>query len=150
MTIDLLPTIAKLVGAELPEHDIDGVDIWPLMAGEPGASSQQEAYYVYYRVGELQALISGRWKLYFPHTYRTMAGRPGGKGGRPTKYSQAETRLALYDLEKDLSETTDVAAKNPEIVGRMQALAERAREELGDSLVKRVGKNIRQPGRVEK
>ena len=31
MTIDLLPTIARLVGAQLPEHAIDGLDVWPLL-----------------------------------------------------------------------------------------------------------------------
>ena len=30
MTIDLLPTVARLIGAELPKHPIDGKDIWPL------------------------------------------------------------------------------------------------------------------------
>ncbi len=35
MTIDLLPTIARLAGAKLPDDRIiDGRDIWPLMAGE--------------------------------------------------------------------------------------------------------------------
>ena len=38
MTIDLLPTIARLAGAEVPsDRMIDGRDIWPLMAGEPEA-----------------------------------------------------------------------------------------------------------------
>src|SRR5690606_26546144 len=33
MTIDLLPTIAGLVGAELPGRKIDGRDVWPILAG---------------------------------------------------------------------------------------------------------------------
>ena len=35
MTIDLFPTIARLVGAALPKHPIDGLDVWPLLAGQP-------------------------------------------------------------------------------------------------------------------
>src|SRR4029079_4633821 len=35
MTIDLLPTIAKLVGADLPKNKIDGLDVWPILSGEP-------------------------------------------------------------------------------------------------------------------
>src|SRR4029078_9091043 len=30
MTIDLFPTIARLVGADLPRHAIDGLDVWPI------------------------------------------------------------------------------------------------------------------------
>ncbi len=87
-TIDLLPTLARLAGAELPDHTIDGKDIWPLLSGQDGAESPHEAYYMYYG-RQLQAIRMGDWKLHFPHGYRTMAGRPGGKGGIPTKYSQA-------------------------------------------------------------
>lgn len=149
MTIDILPTIAKLIGAKLPKHKIDGADMWPLMAGQPGAASPHEAYYIYYRRGELQALLSGRWKMYFPHEYRTMAGQSGGTGGQPTKYSHTTTGLELYDLETDLGETTDVAAQNPEVVKRLQDLGEKMRDDLGDALTKRVGRNVRSPGRVE-
>ena len=39
MTIDVFPTVARLIGAELPAHPIDGRDIWPLLAGQPGARS---------------------------------------------------------------------------------------------------------------
>ena len=48
MTIDILPTVAELIDAELPEHPIDGENIWPLIAGEPGAKSPHEAYLFYY------------------------------------------------------------------------------------------------------
>ena len=47
-----------------------------------------------------------------------------------------------------MGETTDVAAQHPEVVKRLQALAEAARENLGDGLTKRDGKNARPPGRV--
>ena len=41
-----------------------------------------------------------------------------------------------------------MADQNPEVVKRLQALAEKARADLGDSATKRVGANVRQPGRV--
>jgi arylsulfatase A len=97
MTIDLLPTIAKLAGAELPSHKIDGLDIWPLMAGEQGAKCPHDVYYFY--VGrELQAVGSGRWKLHFPHSYITLADKQPGKDGQPAAYLDRKTPLALYDL----------------------------------------------------
>jgi len=123
MTIDIFPTIAGLAGAGLPEHTIDGKNIRPLLSGEPGAVSPQDAYYFYWG-DDLQAVRSGRWKLHFPHKYRTLDGRPGGTGGIPVKYSQDETALALYDLEKDIGEQHDVAAGNPGVVKRLTGMAE--------------------------
>ncbi len=48
MTIDLFPTIARLTGAKLPDHKIDGLDIWPLLSGEPRAKNPHDAYFFYY------------------------------------------------------------------------------------------------------
>ncbi len=145
MTIDLLPTIAQLIGAKLPEHKIDGKNIWTLMKNSKRAKSPQEAYYFYYGK-QLQAIRMGKWKLHFPHGYRTMAGKPGGKGGIPTKYSQSRIDLSLFDLDIDIGETTDVKEKHPEILAKMQQLGEAMREELGDN--KRQGKGQRQPGHL--
>ena len=120
MTIDVLPTIAHLIDAQLPKHHIDGKSIWPLFTAEK-AKSPHEAYYFYYG-NQLQAVRSGKWKLHFPHSYRTMAGRPGGKDGIPTNYSQAKIGLELFDLDKDIGETTDLKDKYPEITARLSAL----------------------------
>jgi arylsulfatase A-like enzyme len=146
MTIDILPTVAKLAGAELPKNAIDGLDIWPLMAGEPGAKCPHEALYFYWQ-HHLQAIRSGRWKLHFPHKYDTLAGKPGGKDGKPAEYTEQKTPLALYDLESDVGETKNVADQHPDVVRRLEALAEQAREELGDSATDRKGKGVRPPGR---
>jgi arylsulfatase A len=145
MTIDVLPTLAKLAGAELPKHPIDGLDVWALASGQAGAKSPHEALYFYWGQ-QLEAVRSGKWKLHFPHPYRTLAGKPGG-GGQPTAYVQAKTELALYDLEADIGEKTDVAARNPDVVERLKKLADRAREELGDMATKQVGRGVRPAGK---
>jgi arylsulfatase A-like enzyme len=142
MTIDILPTVAKLIGAKLPKHKIDGKSIVKLIKGTSN-ESPQEAYYFYYSK-QLQAIRMGKWKLHFPHGYRTMAGKPGGKGGIPTKYSQAKIGLALFDLDKDIGETTDVKDRYPEVVAKMQKLGEAMRTELGDN--RRKGGGQRKPG----
>ena len=151
MTIDLLPTVAGLVGAALPERPIDGRDVWPLLSGRAGAKNPHDGYGLWYAQNELQAVVSGdgRWKLILPHRYRTLAGRPGGRDGVPAKYENAVvTGSSLYDLEHDVGETTDVAASQPEMVQRLMALAERCRSELGDTLTKRTGTGNREPGKV--
>ncbi len=147
-TIDILPTVAKLIGAELPNHRIDGKDIRSLMFGKADASSPHEIFYCYYRGGQLQAVRDRRWKLHFPHSYRTLAGRTGGTGGKPVSYSQAKIGLELFDLKNDVSESTNVAAKHPDVVERLQRYAEQARDDLGDSLTKRKGQGVRGPGRL--
>ena len=144
MTIDLLPTVAELIGARLPRHPIDGKSIVHLLKGTSD-TSPHEAYYFYYG-RQLQAIRMGKWKLHFPHGYRTMAGRPGGTGGIPTRYSQAKIGLALFDMEKDIGETTDVKAKHPDIVKQLQALGEKMRNELGDN--GRPGTGLRPPGQL--
>ena len=67
----------------------------------------------------------------------------GGAGGVPVPYKQATTGLALYDLKNDIGETADVKDQHPEIVQRFGKAAEEARDDLGDKLTKRHGKNIR-------
>jgi arylsulfatase len=137
------------VGAELPQHAIDGLDVWPLLAGAPGATNPHDAYLFYYEQNQLQAVASGdgRWKLQLPHQYTTLAGQPGGRGGLPAKYERREIlHPELYDLASDVGETTDVAADHPEVVERLLEFAARARADLGDSLTSRNGTGVRAAG----
>ncbi len=147
-TIDILPTVAALIGAQLPNHKIDGKDIRPLMFGQAGAVSPHEAFYCYYSGGQLHAVRDRRWKLHFPHAYRTLAGRPGGTGGVPVKYEQARIGLELFDLKNDVGESKNVADENPEVVRRLQQFAEQARSDLGDKLTKRKGSGVRPVGKL--
>ena len=132
MTIDVLPTIAHLVGAKLPDHKIDGQNIWPLIAGEADARSPQEAYFFYWG-NELHAVRMGQWKLHFPHAFRTLGGKPGGVGGRPVSYENGRIELSLFDLDNDIGETQNVAEKHPDVVARIQKLADAMRADLGDA-----------------
>ena len=87
VTFDLMPTIAKLIGATMPtDRVIDGRDIWPLMHGDPDAVSPHEFFYHYWG-HDLQAIESGKWKLHFAHSYIhvTVPGHGGatGENGEP-------------------------------------------------------------------
>lgn len=127
--MDLLPTIARLTGSALPgDRVIDGHDIWPILSGDEQAKSPYEAFY-YYRDNRLQAVRSGKWKL---HVFRPETG----------------TTQILYDLEADVGETTDVSDQYPEVVRRLEALAEKAREDLGDAATERAGNNLRSVGEL--
>lgn len=146
-TIDVLPTVAHLINGTLPDHPIDGKNIWPLMTGAADAKSPHD-YYCYYWGNELQAIRSGDWKLHFPHAYRSLTGAPG-RDGHPAGYTQQKTDLALFHLKDDIGETTDVKDAHPKIVAQLMKFADQAREELGDSAKQIQGKGIRSPGRWE-
>lgn len=148
MAIDMLPTIAELTGATLPDTTIDGKSVWKVLAGE-SEKSPQEAYFFYYRVNELFGVRYGKWKLYFPHRYRTMDGQEMGKDGLPGEYRMIDMEeIELYNVVDDISETTNVAAENPEVVEQMKLLADGMRSRLGDSLLGLEGSETREPGRL--
>ena len=142
-TVDILPTVAAMIGAELPSHKIDGHSILPLMIGTPGAVSPHETMPCYYANDELQAVRDPQWKLILPHQYRTLKGRQGGRGGVPAKYETVKVGIELYDLKKDRGETVNVADDHPDVVARLQTAAESWRSELGDKLTDRKGMEVR-------
>ncbi len=145
-SMDILPTLAALAGAPLPPRPIDGLSLVPLLRGDEAAAPRDRLYYYYGK--PLIAVRQGDWKLVFPHTYRTYKGVPVGKDGMPGPYAEGKSGLELYNLAADIGETRDVSAAHPDVVRSLQALAEEARADLGDSLTGRVGRGLRPPGRV--
>jgi arylsulfatase A-like enzyme len=148
-TIDLLPTIAKICGTKLPTHKIDGVDILPLLKGDMEATPRKYFYY-YYRRNNLEAVRRDDWKLVLPHEGRSYEGQVPGNDGFPGKAPEnIPFPLALYDLRRDPAERYDVKETYPEILAELQKVAEEAREDLGDDITKRTGKNVRKSGMVQ-
>jgi len=136
-TIDILPTFAHLTGGKVPtDRVIDGKNIWPLLAGTPGAVSPHEAYY-YYQKDQLQAVRAGQWKL-FPAMETKIK-----NWGKP----DLNQPLQLYDLDADIAESKNLAAEHPEVVARLTALMDKMRAELGDW--KQPGKAMRPAAMVE-
>ena len=136
-TIDLLPTFAALAGTTAPANrTIDGRDIWPILNGQPGAVSPHKAFY-YYQMDQLQAVRSGRWKLFVPLASKKR------NWGKP----EGQTELKLFDLVADIHEDRNVAAAHPEVVTRLLQWAERARADLGD--MERQGTGQRPAGWVD-
>jgi len=145
MTIDLLPTFAALAQTPVSkDRIIDGRDAWSVLSGRR-AADPHDALYFYWGT-ELHAVRSGKWKLHLPHPYQAL--EAAGADGVPGTYMKREIDLSLFDLERDPSESTNVAGANPNVVRSLMVFVERAREDLGDSLTKRVGKNVRPPGRL--
>ena len=108
--VDMLPTLAGLAGASTKgTKPLDGVDLWPALTG-PGAREE-----IVYNVEPTQAAVrQGRWKLHWVATL--------------------PTAVELFDLDADPSETTNLAAGQPDIVAALQARAEGLAREMAPPL----------------
>ncbi len=138
--MDVLPTFAQLAGGTVPgDRKIDGVDLWPVLSGK-AKDSGREAFY-YFRGATLEAVRSGPWKLHL-----VARGGPTGPKAKQAKET-AEQPPILHNLDTDLGETRNVAAANPEVVKRLQALVAKMDTDLG---TEKFGPNSRPLGRVEK
>ncbi len=125
-TMDILPTVAKLAGAELPSgHVIDGKDIWPLTQNPNTAQSPHDALF-FYNCDNLQAVRWKHWKLHLPRSPEMLPWWQGNRGIRELK------EPLLIDLRTDIAEKRDVAGDHPEVVQHMLELAQQCRERLGD------------------
>lgn len=148
--IDILPTLAAVSHTSLPKNKIDGVNILPLLKGDFEANPR-ETFYYYYRENSLEAIRHGSWKLVFPHPGRSYQEHQPGNDGKPGIVSANHLfEGGLYNLRRDPGELYDVSESNPEIVELLNQLAEEAREDLGDDLTGRTGRNRREPGMIDK
>jgi len=147
--IDVLPTLADIAGADLPDRKIDGVSLLPLLMGDADANPR-ETFLYYYRNNNLEAIRHGSWKLVFPHPGRTYAGFEPGADGMPGRVMENfEHQGGLFDLRRDPGEQYNVMEFYPEIAEQLNALANEAREDLGDDLAGMPGKNRRKPGFID-
>jgi arylsulfatase len=148
-TIDLFPTIAAITKTSLPNKKIDGVSILPILQGDKNATPRKTFLY-YYRKNSLEAVRIDNWKLVFAHPSRSYLNQLPGMNGYPGKAPEdVAMPLALYDLRRDPAENYDIKDMHPDIVKKLQALAEEARADLGDDLQKRTGANNRAVGKIE-
>jgi arylsulfatase A-like enzyme len=110
-SMDLLPTMAFLTGAEVPDDRIiDGRNIWPVLSGKKGAVSPHEVFF-YHRGNNLTAVRSGMWKLHRKET----------------------GEYELYNLGTDISEQNNVADENSQLVDSLNRLMISFDAEMCDS-----------------
>ena len=112
-TIDFLPTFARLAGFKVPDDRvIDGVDQTDLLLGKSKTGARDTFFY------QGNGVRQGKWK-YLKAVHKV----PGY--AKDSKRKQVEE---LYDLEADVGETTNLAAKHPEKVTELKALMQRITE----------------------
>lgn len=118
--MDWLPTFSELAGTAAPgDRVIDGVNILSVLLGTDASPPRTE--FCFFRGFALEAVRQNQWKLHLE------------KG-------------ELFDLQTDISESTNVASRHPEVVAALQSLADAMNEDLGRS---DFGPGVRPLGRVE-
>jgi arylsulfatase A-like enzyme len=149
MGIDWLPTLAAFTQSSLPEKKIDGASLVPLLTGQT-SRSPHENFFFYYRTNELHAVRHKEWKLYLPHTYRSLNGKQGTNDGFPVPYEMNEiTSPELYNLQLDPEEQQNIAALHPEWVAQISKIADSVRGVLGDRLTGIKGSEVRAVGSID-
>jgi arylsulfatase A-like enzyme len=128
-SLDILPSLAAITGAQLPEHPIDGIDQSGLLLGD-GSESPPQPDMLFYFKQHLECVRSGRWKLRLAETRNQDFAGP-----------------QLYDLAADVAESSNVIDAHPDVVDRLMRIAQAARAELGDG--DRSGAGQRPAGQVD-
>jgi hypothetical protein len=135
-TADILPTFVSLAGGKPePNIKIDGYDLSQVLLGK-AKKSDREAWY-YYRGTQLKAVRSGPWKL-------AIAPQSLGMGIRE-KPEDLQSDLRLYNLDDDIREMNDVAKDHPDVVARLQKLADEMKADIGSG---KAGPGVRPAGQV--
>jgi len=92
--LDVLPTAAAAAAAKLPkDRPIDGVNLLPYLTGENKQPRLRRGI-LFWRMRNNRAVRKGNWKL----------------------VCSGPAAPQLFDLSKDIGETTDLALKQPEVV----------------------------------
>lgn len=140
-SMDLLPTIAALSGAKLPEDRmIDGKNITSILKTGKGDSPHEYVYY--YNGANLQAIRKGKWKLHLPRTIddqpfwsktsKVQAFKGTNLKNLSCKGLEVLERPLLFNLDTDMGELNDISKKHPDIVKELLKESDRIKQELGD------------------
>jgi arylsulfatase A-like enzyme len=104
---DMMATWAELAGTKPPANN-DSISLVPTLLGRGTQAKHEYLYWEFYEQGVSQALlIDGRWKA--------------------LRLKSPTAPIQLFDLQNDIAEKSDVAARNPDVVTRAKGLMASAR-----------------------
>lgn len=119
--MDWMPTFASLAEADPNwQKPIDGKDITPVLMGEQTSESRD---FLYFDGNDPQAFRSGEWKVKVEFA---------GFDGARWKKAVEPHPVALFNLEDDPGETSNLAESNPEKLEEMLNKMEQAIADLGE------------------
>ncbi|MCA9136823.1 MAG: sulfatase-like hydrolase/transferase, partial [Planctomycetales bacterium] len=118
-SVDFLPTFAKLAGCKLPTtQPVDGVDISPLMMGQPIAERSLFWHYPLYLQGKGLTIDVPGGKTY---SWRGFPSTSLRKGDWKLIEFHEDDSIALYNLKDDPGEQNNLAVKMPQLAGELRA-----------------------------
>ena len=106
---DFLPTLCDLAGARIPDG-LDGLSMMPTLLGKGDQRRHDHLYWEFYEQGGKRAVRIGDWKAIQLGLDRSLDGP-----------------VELYDLARDVGETTNLADRHPEVVAQARALFQASR-----------------------
>jgi len=107
ISLDIMPTICDFLDIKLPADRVyDGKSILPAIEGKLKQPLHEELFWD--GAENRWAVRAGKWKLVF----------------------DKKAKLELYDLDKDISESNDLAAQNPDKVNELKLKYEKWRAEM--------------------
>ncbi len=137
--MDLLPTFADILGAELPDKKRDGKNILATLTDDEAV--REDFVYFTYRVKDglglvaIDAVRKGDYKLFFNRA--------------DTQTSENTSVKELYNLKEDISESVNIYDENPLIVAELTEIFEAYQKTLGNYENNITGCEVRPYGIVE-
>lgn len=102
---DFMPTFAELAGQQQAIETSDGISLLPTLVGNDESQKKHEfLYWEFQEKGGRRGVVTERWKA----IQHDVNNKPGAA-------------VELYDLEKDIDESDDVAAQHPDVVKKLHA-----------------------------
>jgi arylsulfatase len=116
---DWLPTLLEVAGAAArTPRDLDGISLVPTLLGR----AQEPRPFLYREspgYGGQQTVRVGDWKA----VRQNLRPRPAGKAAKNAPApAPGPIKTELYNLAADPTESTDVAAKHPEVLARLEKI----------------------------
>jgi arylsulfatase A-like enzyme len=105
---DLMPTLAEITGAEIPEN-IDGISFLPALTGKGKQKEHDYLFWEFHEQGGKMAVRMDNWKAVKLNINKSPRGE-----------------IELYDLSADISETRNISSSNPEIVRKIEEIMKEA------------------------
>jgi arylsulfatase A-like enzyme len=103
---DMMATLCELAGARAPAG-LDSLSLVPTLLGQGAQASHPYLYWEFYEAGFSQAvLLEGRWK--------------------GIRLKSPSAPIQLFDLAADAGETADLAARQPDLVRRIETIMREA------------------------
>lgn len=101
---DWFPTLCEASRTPLPKSSLDGVSLVPVLTGGQLPKRHEPMIWEFSGYGGIIAIRQGKWKAV--------------RRGMKTKKIQP---WELYNIDKDRSETTDLAQQHPELVQKLES-----------------------------